>query len=117
MRSYADVVSERLRADKEFVLKMVKCDPDSLSCVHESLKSDRDIVKAAVERLPHTLCFASDEMRDDYEIVALAIREASLERNSVTRLCNASERLRDDKIWCSRLFNVIHGPISSPRSA
>ena len=71
------LISENLKADKEFMTQAIYINGNSIQYasekVLEELKSDREIILAAVKESVYNLEYASEELRGDKEIVTIAI--------------------------------------------
>ena len=61
--SFSDNIPEKLKADKDFVLQMVKVNGMVLSCVADELKVDKDVVTLAVKN--NGKAYAHFEWEDD----------------------------------------------------
>ena len=66
-------VSQRLKNDKEFVMKAVRSYGLSLEFAGKHLKKDIDVVRAAMENRPRAIEFADDSLRDNEELLLSAI--------------------------------------------
>jgi Domain of unknown function (DUF4116) len=91
-------VSERLRGDKEFVLKCISV-PDYgqyFQFASEALRSDRDVVLAALAAYDNNvyypaLYYTSGDILDDDEVAKIAVKA------SPRNFYYLSERLKGDK--------------------
>jgi len=91
---FYELISENLKADKEFMTQAIYINGGSIKYasekVLEELKSDREIILSAVKASAYNLEYASEELRGDKEIVMAAV--ASNKR----ALEFASEDLQND---------------------
>ncbi len=84
--------SEKLRNDKEFVLAVLNQYGLALEHVSEELKNDKDVVMAAVEHgIGLALEHASEELKNNKEVVLAAVRTGGF------ALKYASEELKNNK--------------------
>lgn len=65
---------DELKADHEFVLKVVRVFGSALQYADDVLKADREIVLAAVHQAPWALEYANNELKSDREIVLAAVK-------------------------------------------
>ena len=71
--------SEELKADRSFVLEMVRASGWVLSFLSEDFRADKEIVYEAVRRTGYALMYAAPELRADMEIVFEAFQQAGRE--------------------------------------
>ena len=92
-------VSDRLKNNREFVLKVVSM-IGFVEYVPEEYRNDEEIVMAAVRKDGQSICFAGEQFRDNKEIV----REA-LKNTCATDLWDdISERLKRDEEFVAELI-------------
>ncbi|CAB9527223.1 expressed unknown protein [Seminavis robusta] len=100
-------ISERLRSDREFMLKAVKANCQVLTCASKELKDDEEIVTEALKRDERRgysgglLYCVSKRLQDSIPVVLEALKTNS------RALESASERLKSHKPTV--LFAVTHG--------
>ena len=82
--------SEKLRSDKEFVLKILEINPTAFRYVSNELKSDKEIVLASLKEVSNLL-FTSKDIRNDKEIAHAALDICT------TSLVYLSDELKKDK--------------------
>merc|ERR1711907_55754 len=94
--SQLEMVSDRLKADKEIVLAAVSQNGYALQYASEDLKVDKEVVLAAVSQVGGALKFVPKLLQNDKEIVLAAVSESA---NSVYNkaLYYASDTLKMDK--------------------
>lgn len=69
-----NLVSDRLKKDKNFILQVVKINGLLLQYVNEKLKDDEDVVFAAVKDNRLAFCYASERLRNNKELALLALK-------------------------------------------
>lgn len=80
---YISIASDRLKDDRNFILKMIKewtprpfTSPNKCCAFRyasDRLKNDKDVVLAAVSKDGHSLAFASDKQKGDKDVVLAAL--------------------------------------------
>jgi hypothetical protein len=86
-----EFVSEEIKSDKEFMLRIIERDPFALEYASDNLKADKDMILAATDFNYFRLEFASDDLKDDKDIALAAIKNCSSNYEHV------SNRLKKDK--------------------
>lgn len=82
--------SRSLKNDKEFVLAVVKEDPQALQFAFKRLRDDKDVVLAAIKRYDSAIIFASPRLLDDVDVVREAVKQ------NPKRIMFASKRIRNN---------------------
>lgn len=83
-------VSDRLKADREFIKYAVSKSHYLLAEASDELKDDDEIVRLALDNSPYAIEYASDRFKDNKDIILGIVK-----KNPGAIQC-ASERLRDD---------------------
>ena len=84
-------ISEEIKSDKEFMLKLMEHGSYALLYASDKLKADKEIILAATDFAHFRLEFANDALKDDEDIALAAIKNCSFNYEHV------SNRLKKDK--------------------
>ena len=86
-----EFVSEEIRSDKEFMLRIMERDSYAFEYASDKLKADKDMILAATDFDHFRLEFASDVLKDDKDIAFAAMK------NNPFNYEHVSNRLKKDK--------------------
>ncbi len=83
--------TQQLRNNKQFILKLVSIDGDTLDYASKHLKKDRQVVLAAIKQYIYALRFADKSFKKDRETISLAVTKEG------RTLQFADDSLKNDK--------------------
>jgi len=86
--------------------EVIIVDPYKLKYASERLKDDRNFVLKVIRENPWALEYASERLKDDRELVLDAIKLDQLKWGSWSPFSYASERLRNDKEFVLEAINI-----------
>lgn len=92
-------VGERLRDDKEIVLKSIEKNPENFVYVSDKLKDDKELVLATIKIDKCFFHYASNRLKDDKEVVLEAID------GYIYNLGDISDRLKEDEEVLKKIFS------------
>ena len=88
-------LSEEMTSNKEFLLRAICCNSDSLQFALTEFKNDRELVSVAVSKRGNSIQYASVELYLDPDIRAIARRQ--ILHNKQVKLQNLDRMFQDDK--------------------
>ena len=94
------LVSESLKSDKEFILKLLKLEYICFAYIDYNLRNDKEFMMEAISINPETYEFASYELKNDKEFALQAIRKNPLS------FPYASDKLKNDKDFTLQAINI-----------
>lgn len=104
---YLKFMSNELKQDREFILKMIKdVSPEVIGYITPNFEDDNELISESVKRSGRTIEYASDRLKDDNEIAVYAVS------NDGSSFIHLSDRLQNNK----ELFKIALDNISFYRN-